>query len=258
MEMKSLPILLLFFLAAIPVKLAAQNQAIEIDDSFNQRIFPLSKLEYYQDYSGTLDFEDISSPAFQKNFRLNPSYTAKDFDDRAVYWVKIEIKHNPVSRKKWLLEFYDQRIDEIQAYIPDRTGTYREYKAGDMWVFSERQFQHKNFEFMLDNSSTQELTYFFRINSHGSADIRIALRSLNRFVFYALNEYLLFGIFYGMVLIISLYNFLLYTAFREKKYLIYVCYLLSIAVYAMCIDGLAFQYLWPNNPALNRIAYGVA
>lgn len=249
--------LFLFALTLVPAALQAQTP-IYLHDSLDQQIFPLSKLTYYQDYTQALSLEEAAAPTFQHNFKLNPDYTAKDFDDKAVYWIKLQIRHNPASQKKWLLEFYDQRIDEIQAYLPDPHGGNQLYRAGDRQPFAQRQLQHKNFEFMLHNATDQELTYYFRVKSQGSADIRIALRSLNWFVFYALNEYLLFGIFYGMVLIICLYNFLMYTAFRESKYLIYVAYLVSLALYAMSIDGLAFQYLWPEQPGLNQIAYGLA
>ncbi len=252
-----LSLFIIIAVAALPFTLQAQAPVV-LHDSLDQQIFPLSKLAYYQDYTHKLSLEEVSAPDFQQRFKLNPGYTSKDFNDEAVYWVKMQIRHNPASVKKWMLEFYDQRLDEIQAYIPDQYGYYHLYQAGDRQLFKERQLQHKNFEFMLDNSANQERTYYFRIKSQGSADIRIALRSLNWFVYYALNEYLLFGIFYGMVLIICLYNSLMYTAFRESKYLIYVAYLVSLAVYVMSIDGLAFQYLWPAQPALNQIAYGVA
>ena len=62
----------------------------------------------------------------------------------------------------------------------------------------------------------------------------------------------------GVVLLISIYNLLMYFAIREIKYLIYIFYLLSVGVYAMCSDGIAYQYLWPNYPAWNQIATGVS
>lgn len=111
---------------------------------------------------------------------------------------------------------------------------------------------------MLDMKKDTVMYYYFKVQSHSFADIRIAFRSTNRFIFYALNEYFLFGIFYGMILIITLYNFLTFIAIREKKFIYYIFYILSVALYAMSLDGIGFQYLWPSNPAFNEYATGIS
>ncbi len=170
----------------------------------------------------------------------------------------MSIKQNTASNKLWLLEFYDQTIDEIVAYVPDGAGSYNELRMGDKFNFEERAIKHKNFELLLPNDTDEVVEYYFRVNSHNFADIRLALRSVDRFIYYALNEYFLFGIFYGMIFIIALYNLLMFFAIKERKYTYYIFYLISVAIYAMCMDGLAFQYLWPENPAWNQIAFGVS
>ncbi len=45
-----------------------------------------------------------------------------------------------------------------------------------------------------------------------------------------------------MILIISLYNFLVFIAIREIKNIYYILYILSVAAYAMSYDGIGFQY----------------
>jgi hypothetical protein len=130
-------------------------------------------------------------------------------------------------------------------------------KMGDKLPFSQRTLLHKNFEILLGMKSDTLMVYYFRVQSHGFADVRIAFRSVNRFVYYALSEYFLFGTFYGMILIISLYNFLVFLAIKEVKNIYYILYILSVAAYAMSYDGIGFQYLWPNHPEWNDYATGI-
>lgn len=231
---------------------------ITIDDAHDQHVFHLNELEYFVDEAGTLTFQNVNTSTFALQFQKNPDYTKQDFLPGAAYWIRMRIQHNPDSQKQWLLEFYDQTIDQITAYIPDEKGDYSIEEMGDQLLFAERNFQHKNFEVLLNPATDQPLTYYFRLQSHEPADVRIALKSLQGFIHYTLNEYLLFGIFYGIVLIISVYNLLMYFAIREGKYLIYIFYLLSVGVYAMCRDGIAYQYVWPNHPVWNQIATGVS
>lgn len=228
-----------------------------IDDSLSEQIFPLDELEYYEDTTNNLTFLEISSLSFQENFKTDPHYRNKVNNSNASYWIRLKLRHQKASEKIWLLEFYDQTIDHIEAYIPDRYGDYHQVVMGDMQEFSNRTFLHKNFEILLENDHDEVITYYFKIQSNGFADIRIALRSIDRFIYYALNEYFLFGLFYGMILILSLYNLLMYFAIKEIKYVYYIFYLLSVGIYSMCMDGTAFQYLWPNSPNWNQFAYGI-
>lgn len=247
----------LCFLISLPTEKAFSRTIKAINDSVSEQIFPLEELAYFEDVSNSLTFEDISSPTFSKNFKINPHYKNKAYNNKASYWIKLDIKHNKKSKKIWLLEFYDQTIDHIEAYIPDDNGHFRQLIMGDMQQFSQRTFLHKNFEIVLTNDHDQVSTYYFKVQSKSYADIRIALRSIDRFVYYALNEYFLFGLFYGMIIILSLYNLLMYFAIKEVKYIYYIFYLISVGVYSMCMDGTAFQYLWPNSPHWNQIAHGI-
>ncbi|AWW31966.1 receptor [Echinicola strongylocentroti] len=230
---------------------------LKIDDNLDERIFSIAQLEFFEDTTSTLGFRDIIQPDFQENFKIRPSFNKNKFNIDNTYWVKLSIDKTPESDKKWLMEFYDQTIDVVEVYAPDGRGGYDKILMGDAIPFGSRAFKHKNFELLIKNTSEGISNYYVKIQSHQKADIRIAIRSVNRFIYYALNEYFTYGVFYGMILIIGLYNLLVYTVIRETKYLYYTFYLISVGIYALSVDGIAFQYLWPNSPKWNQIANGV-
>jgi hypothetical protein len=227
------------------------------NDKIDERNFMPNEITYLIDTTNTLTFGEIHSNRFSGSFSKHSHYQNTDFRTDASYWIKLPIQHTTDTDKAWLLEFYDQTIDLIEAYIPQEDGSYNKVVLGDMQPFSERLFKHKNFELVLDMKSNALKYYYFKIQSHTFADIRIGFRSANRFIFYALNEYFLFGIFYGMILIIALYNLLVFLAIREIKNIYYILYILSVGAYAMSYDGIGFQYLWPNHPELNDYATGI-
>lgn len=241
----------------LPIWMQAQ-QLVEVDDRVDERNFMPNELMYFRDTTKAVPFEDIASSLFTNQFKQHTHYQNKDFIPNAVYWVRLPIHHIPSTQKIWLLEFYDQTIDKIDAYIPQQDGAYKSVRLGDEQAFTNRLFRHKNFQLMMDMKKDTVMFYYFKIQSHEFADIRIAFRSTNRFIYYALNEYFLFGIFYGMILIIGLYNFLTYLAIREIKFIYYIFYILSVAFYAMSLDGIGFQYLWPTYPQVNEYATGIA
>ncbi len=246
---------ILFFLL-ITISAAAQPILEPNDDVDEVELMPYD-LMFLKDSTNQLTFEQVSDPAFGKNFTRHESYQNKDFLTGVDYWIRLPIRHNTSTEKVWLIEFYDQTIDYIEAYIPLDSG-FKTVRLGDSYPFHDRFFRHKNFEILINMNSNEVKYYYFKLRSHEFADIRIAFRSANRFVFYSLNEYFLFGTFYGMILIISLYNFLIFLAIREIKNIYYIFYILSVAAYAMSLDGVGFQYLWPSHPEWNNYATGIA
>lgn len=249
----------LFCIALLVVIGNVQSQpVVQVTDAVDETIYTLNDLEYYIDSANTLTLSEVIDSTFQSRFKRHSDYQNTDFNINTSYWVKFPIQLSTASRKKWLLEFYDQTIDFLEIHVPTKDGKYASVYTGDQNPFTERILLHKNFEATVDMFSDSTVVCYFRVRSHEFADIRIAFRSVNRFVYYALNEYLLYGMFYGMILIISLYNFLVYLAIREVKNIYYIFYILSVAMYAASLDGIGFQFLWPNSPTLNSYATGFA
>lgn len=230
---------------------------LRITDQLDEHVFMPTELSIFIDSANAYSFQEISTPAFAHRFSTNKEYQNKDFLRNTSYWIRLPIQHFPATKKVWLLEFYDQTIDHLDAYKPLIDGTFEKIPMGDQQPFVQRMFMHKNFEIVVDRHDSKVSYYYFRVQSHEFADIRIAFRSANRFVYYALNEYFLFGTFYGMIIIITLYNFLVFLAIREIKNIYYIMYILSVAAYAMSYDGIGFQYLWPNHPEWNHYAVGI-
>ncbi|HCW07149.1 MAG TPA: receptor, partial [Cytophagales bacterium] len=237
---------------------AAAQSLVQITDDVDHRDFMPSDLLYFVDDSNKFTFEDISKEEFNSNFRKNSFYQNSDFKKNSSYWIKLVLYLPTTSEKFWLLEFYDQTIDSLTAYVPQPNGGYKKVQLGDHQRFKSRLFIHKNFELPITSVPHSTSVYYFKIRSHEFADMRVALRSTSYFVYYALNEYYLYGMFYGMILIISLYNFMVYLAIREIKFIYYICYIISVALYAMSYDGIGFQFLWPNQPWFNDWAVGIS
>ncbi len=146
------------------------------------------ELTYYIDSTNVLSFQQISASKFSGEFRQHTSYKNKDFKANASYWIRLPIQHKTESKKIWLVEFYDQTIDHLEAYVPQEDGSYQSMLVGDSRLFSQRTFRHKNFEILLDMKSNKVMYYYFKVQSHEFADVRIAFRSLNRFCLLCLKR----------------------------------------------------------------------
>ncbi|MDP9079816.1 MAG: chromosome partitioning protein ParA [Bacteroidota bacterium] len=245
------------FLASVTAAANAQV-AVNIRDKEKQHIFRFGEVDYLEDANGRLTFDKIKSDEFAGKFKASKQATPVTTDPGTTYWYRVKINPNPESRNNWILEFFDQTIDSIAVYSPDKNHNYAATLLGSSRPFSARLYQHKNFSLNINNNLSGSQVYYIRIKSHQSVNVIMVLRSVNWFITYALDEYFFFGIFYGMILVFGLYNLMMFIAMRQRQYLYYVAYNLSIGLYEMCADGIAYQYVWPGSPMWNHNAYGVA
>jgi len=256
--LKSIGKSMFFVFYFLSIQFSFAQHVVKINDAKPQHILTYGEIEEFEDKTGKLSVEDIADKRFIDKFVKNKIYTPKILNSSSYYWYKIKISLTPQSDNHWILEFFDQTIDRLELYEPLGNNTFKRYVYGDHLNFSEREYFHKNFVYTIDNSKDGEKTFYLRIQSSQPASVIVVLRNMKRFVKYSNEEYLFFGLFYGMIVVFGFYNLLMYFAIRHKQYLYYVLYNLSIGFYEMCIDGIAFQYLWPNNPLLNEYMYGTA
>lgn len=234
------------------------QKTVSVNDSVNQHIFNFGEIEWFKDAQNTLSFEKISSKDFDQHFIKSIKSTPQTTDLKATYWFRIKIKHNSKASKKYLLEFFDQTIDHVTAYLPQKEGHYKIKEFGDQFNFDQRELHHKNFELYINNDNDETQLYYFKFKSSQISDAIIVLRSVDWFISYALDEYFYFGIFYGMILVFSFYNLIMFIAMRQRQYLYYVLYNLSVGFFEMSTDGIAYQYLWSSATGWNQIAYAFA
>ena len=64
----------------------------------------------------------------------------------------------------------------------------------------------------------------------------------------------MFGLIYGVMLLMALYNGFLFVAVRDPSYFAYVAATLAGIVFIASVNGHAAQYLWPESPGwANRV-----
>jgi len=180
---KKILLIISSFLLLISVKSSAQD-IVRILDSVPQHIFTFKEIEVLEDPADQFSFEQINSKAFEHAFKASTSSTPQTKKLHKTYWFRIKIKHNQNAEKPFLLEFFDQTIDHITAYIPQENQTYHTESLGDVNAFNKRLINHKNFEIPIKNNGNEIKTYYFKIKSSQISDIIIVLRTAEWFISY--------------------------------------------------------------------------
>ena len=240
------------FLCALLLLLLVKAHAfhvVEIVDSTLEIHVPAKSLQVYEDKEKALSFQDVSQVAFQENFKPFSS-TVFANKNRSYFWVKIDIINKSSDYKKWLLQA-PLHTDIIEAYIPLGNGEYEKLIAGQLINFSDRQYSIRAIAFDLPPVRNKMYTIYIKTYSNTVIDLSYLISNQARYTDIIASTNYFLGIIYGILLLMGMYNLILYFSINDKVYIYYVLYTVSSALLIFWKDGLGFEILWPESPQFN-------
>ena len=171
--------------------------------------------------------------------------------DTAYYWIETNIKKNTSS--DFLIECLAPQLKEVKCYVLNQgKDTIRSFITGAAYPFSQRYLQHKNFIFPL-NMEPGVYTICIGVRDIQPDELYFKIRSDHFFTEYAISEYFFLGCYYGVLLIVLLYNLFLYMKGAMRVHILYVFYIIGCIALSVREDGIAYQYVLSYFPSLNFI-----
>lgn len=204
-------------------------------------------LHYLEDPTGHLTFQEVSQHA--RWLPVTEGTFSKGYNN-SVWWVKLDIA-NTDANKQWLLEIAYPVLDNISVYSIAESGSLTQLSMGDKLPFYARPLAHRNFVFPLNLASKGTNTFYLQISSSSAVQAPLIIWEQNRFISAASTESIIHGFLFGGLIIIALYNLLLYVALRDTAYIAYVAYIVSLTLFFASLYGWSFRYLWPGATTWN-------
>lgn len=175
-----------------------------------------------------------------ENLRTNPIDTA--------YWLHYSVM--PDTREKgdrWVLVWPTLDVNELDIYACSGDSV-KHLAFGTRFPFNARPYGLINTIVELPVQHGVPTEIYIRIRHNGLGSWHHTVEPQASFTNYATKEYLLLGIYYGILLIMALYNLLLYIQTRERLNIFYVGYVLACILVSTSEDGFGFQFIIPNHP----------
>ncbi len=248
-----------FLLFLLMAKGGFAEKLLELKETQGDHVLNGEYFDVFEDPEKKYTIQQISTPDFT-GFRDHATEDRFNKNPRSAYWLKFRVRNNSTSSHRFLLESYAPHSNRIQLFFPAHQNTFQMQEGGEDFKFSQRTYVTKNLIFDLPLDKKEEITTFYvRIDSRNYSAFDFRIKTVNYFLYYITNEYYFLGIYYGILMIMAVYNLLVYFTVKENVYLYYVLYVLGSAIVTMTDDGLGFQYLWPDFPALSRpMGYTIA
>ncbi|HOT44046.1 MAG TPA: PAS domain S-box protein [Spirochaetota bacterium] len=207
-------------------------------------------VDYLEDRDSRLSIGSVSSPGLAPHFRKSTTEFPNFGLTSSAYWMRFTFL-NPKDRAiSFDLVISYPLLDDIMLYVPEGSGGFRVKKTGDRYPFKERELKHTNFIFPLVMGPGRT-TCYLRVKTVSAMSIPLSIMSRAELYRLTMADNWVNGLFYGMLIIMLVYNLFLFLSIRGKDYLFYSLYIAAFLMASVAIRGHGAQYLWPGAPLLS-------
>ena len=149
-------------------------------------------------------------------------------------------------------------LDEFDVFHLNQEGALlKRVRLGDREPFGEREVDATGLVVELTLPPQSVTQVYFRMTASQVLVFNASLWSREEFHRHQQSWNQGYALLYGMLLVMVLYNLLLYVSTRQRPYLWYTLYLAAHVVFLVAFRGLGFQHLWPDSPGWNEVSSSV-
>ncbi len=206
-------------------------------------------LEVLEDPRGERTADEVAAPPWAERFGPMPGGRPLGRSSSA-FWIRARLGDLD-PRNGWRVELAHPEADDVRVYWPTQGG-WRVVATGDRTPFATREVAHPSFVFEVPPGDDVEL--LARVRMEGGVQVPFRLWREDAFDRHARDLALGLGAFYAFVLALALYNLFLFLVTRDRGYLFYVLFQLSVVSFAAAFEGHAAMYLWPASPGWAHVA----
>lgn len=218
------------------------SDTLVIGDDFDYVVLG-SEISVYHDPTGALGPEDLSEVNFSKLSEKRPNLGFK----KGAVWLRSLIT-NQGDEDQFRIQLHQPVLDTVEAFIRDENGHLLQHTIyGEAFPFAQRKYEVPYFIWDLNIPKGQTKTVYFRLATQEQIVLPVYVASIEGSRSIAQKTNLLFGAYFGLILVMAFYNLFIYFTVRDRSYLLYVIYILAVGSTQAVLEGYFHQYLWPDN-----------
>ncbi len=210
-------------------------------------------LEILEDKTGKLTFEDVKKPENDGKWFKSTWETPNFGFTNSVYWVRFEVQYPKKTEREYFIEIAYNLLNKIELFIyaEDNNANYKYIISGNHLPYNKREIDYPHFIYRMPFYFDSKEIIYLKIQTQSSMQIPIKIYDSNTFISQKTQSMLGFGIYYGCMVVMIFYNLFLFISVRDKSYFYYVLFISFYLLFQASLNGLAFAFLWPNNPTWN-------
>ncbi len=237
-----------------------QSQTLVIDKE--QENYTLDNyLSIAIDETNALSFSSQNKIDSLLDFKPLAAWSAETFQPEQIYWGKIQLQNNLAKdfpTTEWVLKF-SISLTDLEVYAIDNLGNIQTAKSGYFTAISDRTFAPiiKGNLIKLIFLPDRNYTIYYKTASNRTAlapEFDLTLLPVDKYLIAFNKEKERDYIYCGFVLMMLIYNLILYFFARDKAFIAYSAYLIGILFFTAYNSGSLANWMtapfFPNEPQL--------
>ncbi len=167
-----------------------------------------------------------------------------------IAWCRFKITNQ--TKHQLYLQIQNPTIAKLTLYAMHANGSYTKKTYGDAVKFNQRDIKTNFFTLKLNIATDSTRTFYLRMPVYLPSQFPLKTGTLQAFMEAGHKRDVYIGLYFGIMLALAFYNLFIFISVRDKAYLYYVLYALSICLLNAQFNGYAFNFLWSNEPIINN------
>jgi signal transduction histidine kinase len=210
---------------------------------------------WFIDKTGQLSFEAISTQRFAV---YDPNHSSLPGSSWAA-WSKLKLQNLSGTDQEYILQ--TNKWGSFEAFVVNSALPVLRLKSGSLLPLNKRS-QPSNINavrLLLQQGESKTVFLQFKpvYSIYARKDISMAISEQNLFEKADRQRLLWQGLFFGIILVMALYNLFILFAVKDISYFHYVLSILSIGLYFAFYYGFGIEYLWPRSPLWDTFCFAV-
>ncbi|KOY85117.1 hypothetical protein AD998_02185 [bacterium 336/3] len=226
-----------------------QSQTLLIEENKSKYTVGKQFLNIFEDKTRFLTVTKALEESFVPSTMDSPNYGYSN----SAFFTKFFVKNAQNKPQDIWIEVDYPSLDSVSFFVLKDNQIVKKNNTGYGLPFSTREIKTKNFVFVTHLEPQEEQTIVLRFRSKRNTTFPITVWKAETYTESNSSGYLGLGLYYGIMLAMLFYNLFVYTALKEKSYLYYILFILSMLLFVMSFNGHGFQYLWSNFPSFNAV-----
>jgi signal transduction histidine kinase len=251
-------------LAFAPASLSAAARDVVLGTETRQ-LSLAGHVEHFEDRDGTLGIAEVANDENPPAFRRVEQFWSHGFS-RSAHWYRFTVYRIADAPAQWVLDIGAPYLNDIQIYLPDDTladKDYRMVQMGDHVPPSGRPMRTRQHALPLAFPPEKPVTIYFRVATNSVVSVTASLNRPDIFTADETRDSLLWGLYFGVMLLVILVYGALGIWLGNSALIAYVLHVLALFGNFFAIEGymgLVFVNLpgWAADAFSGTIAFAVS
>ncbi|WP_353518499.1 diguanylate cyclase [Thalassotalea sp. SU-HH00458] len=193
-------------------------------------------LQYFQELNGQLTLDEAKQKFRSSMTKKGSSHSISLGINVAPVWMNFAVNNTNDLAELYRLSIETPWLDVIDTWLVQDGKVIKHIAGGDAYPYSQRPMPYRfyAFEHHFNQGKTE---VYIRIATKGPLAIPVHFSSVKKAIERDITSSFQYGLLYGIMLALALYNLVLFVFIRQKEYGLYSLYLFGFVLNSLSYTG---------------------